>query len=107
MLVMAQIAAETHGYVGSDLAGLCQEAALLQIREKAETIDIEDSVIDADVLNSLAVTHADFRVSNIVLITHLLSVDDTVCMGVGRNYRWVVVSSSAHGSGGRNSSTSV
>ena len=61
--VVVQIAAETHGHVGSDLAGLCQEAALEQIRKKVDWIDIDDNAIDADVLNSLAVTHDDFRVS--------------------------------------------
>jgi len=60
-----QIASETHGHVGSDLAGLCQEAALLQIRSKVELIDIEDDVIDVHVLNSLSVSHEDFRVSSL------------------------------------------
>jgi len=64
-----QIAAETHGYVGSDLAGLCKEAALEQIRLKVGPVDIDDDAIEAEVLNSLAVTHTDFRVS-----TH-----DTLC----------------------------
>jgi len=49
--------------VGADLAGLCQEAALEQIRQKVAQVDVDDDVIDVDVLNSLAVTHANFRVS--------------------------------------------
>ncbi len=57
-----QVAAETHGYVGSDMASLCSEAALQQIREKMDLIDLEDETIDAEVLNSLAVTMDDFRV---------------------------------------------
>merc|ERR1719334_115126 len=48
------IAAETHGYVGSDTASLCSEAALQQIREKMDLIDVE-------VLDSLAVTMDNFR----------------------------------------------
>lgn len=56
-----KIAAETHGFVGSDLAALCSEAALQQIREKMDLIDLEDDQIDAEVLNSLAVTMDNFR----------------------------------------------
>lgn len=58
---LEQIAAETHGHVGADLASLCSEAALQQIREKMELIDLEDDQIDVDVLNSLAVTMDNFR----------------------------------------------
>jgi transitional endoplasmic reticulum ATPase len=45
------------------LAALCSEAALQQIREKMDLIDLEDDQIDAEVLNSLAVTMDNFRVS--------------------------------------------
>jgi len=55
------IAAETHGYVGSDVASLCSEAALQQIREKMDLIDLEEESIDAEVLDSLAVTMDNFR----------------------------------------------
>ncbi|XP_013780152.1 transitional endoplasmic reticulum ATPase isoform X1 [Limulus polyphemus] len=58
---LEKIAAETHGFVGSDLAALCSEAALQQIREKMDLIDLEDEQIDAEVLNSLAVTMENFR----------------------------------------------
>ncbi len=47
---------DTHGYVGADLAALCTEAALQCIREKMDVIDLEDEEIDAEVLNSMAVT---------------------------------------------------
>merc|ERR1712227_926484 len=60
-LDLEQVAAETHGHVGADLAALCSEAALQQIREKMDLIDLEDESIDAEVLDSLAVTMADFR----------------------------------------------
>lgn len=59
-----QVAQETHGHVGADLAALCSEAALQQIREKMELIDLEDDQIDAEVLDALAVTQEDFRVCN-------------------------------------------
>lgn len=58
---LEQIAAETHGHVGADLASLCSEAALQQIREKMDLIDLEDDKIDAEVLASLAVTMENFR----------------------------------------------
>merc|ERR1712130_905640 len=60
-LDLEQVAAETHGHAGADLAALCSEAALQQIREKMDLIDLEDETIDAEVLDSLAVTMADFR----------------------------------------------
>ena len=60
-MFLPQVAAETHGHVGADMAALCSEAALQQIREKMDLIDLEDETIDAEVLDSLAVTMADFR----------------------------------------------
>jgi len=39
---LEQIANETHGYVGSELAALRSEAALQQIRERMDIIDLED-----------------------------------------------------------------
>jgi len=58
---LEQVASETHGHVGADLAALCSEAALQQIREKMDLIDLDDDQIDAEVLNSLAVTMENFR----------------------------------------------
>jgi len=58
---LEQVAAETHGHVGADLAALCSEAAIQQIREKMDLIDLEDDTIDAEVLDSLAVTMENFR----------------------------------------------
>ncbi|XP_036952064.1 zgc:136908 isoform X2 [Acanthopagrus latus] len=58
---LERIAAETHGHVGADLAALCSEAALQAIRKKMILIDLEDESIDADLLNSLAVTMDDFQ----------------------------------------------
>ena len=61
-----QVAAETHGHVGADIAALCSEAALQQIREKMDLIDLEEDQIDAEVLNSLAVTMENFRVLHFI-----------------------------------------
>lgn len=55
------IAAQTHGFVGADMAALCTEAAMQCIREKMELIDIEGDSIDAEVLNSLAVNQDHFK----------------------------------------------
>ena len=35
---LEQIASETHGFVGSDIASLCSEAAMQQIREKVPSL---------------------------------------------------------------------
>ncbi|KEH39372.1 ATPase, AAA-type, CDC48 protein [Medicago truncatula] len=54
---LERISKNTHGYVGADLAALCTEAALQCIREKMDVIDLEDETIDAEILNSMAVTN--------------------------------------------------
>jgi transitional endoplasmic reticulum ATPase len=59
---LEKIASETHGFVGSDIAALCSEAAMQQIREKMDLIDLDDETIDAEVLDSLSVTMDNFRV---------------------------------------------
>ncbi|CAF0943223.1 unnamed protein product [Adineta steineri] len=56
-----EIGDKTQGYVGADLASLCSEAALQQIREKMHVIDLRDDTIDAEILDSLAVTQDNFR----------------------------------------------
>lgn len=55
------IASETHGFVGADVASLCSEAAMQQIREKMDLIDLEEETIDAEILDSLGVTMDNFR----------------------------------------------
>merc|ERR1719194_257203 len=58
---LEQLAKETHGYVGADLAALATEAAMQCIREKMDVIDLDDDEIDAEVLDSMAVSQAHFR----------------------------------------------
>lgn len=58
---MERISKDTHGYVGADLAALCTESALQCIREKMDVIDLEDDTIDAEILNSMAVTNEHFH----------------------------------------------
>lgn len=58
---MERVSKDTHGYVGADLAALCTEAALQCIREKMDVIDLDDEEIDAEILNSMAVTNDHFQ----------------------------------------------
>ncbi|XP_028217156.1 peroxisomal biogenesis factor 6-like isoform X1 [Glycine soja] len=58
---LERIAKDTHGYVGADLAALCTEVALQCIREKMDVIDLEDESIDAEVLNSMAISNEHFH----------------------------------------------
>ncbi|MBA0759887.1 hypothetical protein Gotri_022699, partial [Gossypium trilobum] len=58
---LERIAKDTHGYVGADLAALCTEAAFQCIREKMDVIDLEDESIDAEILNSMAVSNDHFQ----------------------------------------------
>lgn len=58
---MERVSKDTHGYVGADLAALCTESALQCIREKMDIIDLEDETIDAEILNSMAVTNEHFK----------------------------------------------
>ncbi|GKV04203.1 hypothetical protein SLEP1_g16397 [Rubroshorea leprosula] len=58
---LERIAKDTHGYVGADLTSLCTEAAMQCIREKLSLFDLEDEIIDAEILNSMAVTDQHFK----------------------------------------------
>jgi transitional endoplasmic reticulum ATPase len=57
---LEDLAANTHGFVGADLAQLCTEAALTCIREKMDLIDLEEETIDAEILESMAVSQDHF-----------------------------------------------
>merc|ERR1712093_752781 len=58
---LEKVSKGTHGYVGSDLAQCCNEAALQCIREKMDVIDFEDDTIDAEVMSQMAVTQRHFE----------------------------------------------
>merc|ERR1712196_500823 len=58
---LEQVAKESHGYVGADMAQLCTEAAMQCIREKMDVIDLDDDTIDAEVLDSMAVSMDNFK----------------------------------------------
>ncbi|CAM9774548.1 unnamed protein product [Chrysoparadoxa australica] len=57
---LEQVAKDTHGYVGADIAQLCTEAALACIREKMGDIDPEEESIPTELLGSLAITNKHF-----------------------------------------------
>ena len=58
-----EIAKQTHGFVGADIASLCTEAAMQCIREKMDIIDIDGGKIDAEILDDMAVTQSHFKVA--------------------------------------------
>lgn len=58
---LEEIASNTHGFVGADLAQLCTESALTCIREKMDLIDLEEETIDAEILDSMSVTQDHFN----------------------------------------------
>ena len=49
---LKQIVADTHSCVSSDLVALCLEAAMQQIQEKMDLIDLEEDTDDAEVSDS-------------------------------------------------------
>lgn len=57
------IAKQTHGFVGADIASLCTEAAMQCIREKMDLIDIDGDTIDAEILDSMAVSQSHFNIA--------------------------------------------
>jgi transitional endoplasmic reticulum ATPase len=58
---LGELAAGTHGFVGSDLEHLVNESAMNALRRRRPDIDLDAEAIDADVLESLDVTDADWR----------------------------------------------
>ena len=58
---LSAVAKTTHGFVGSDISSLCQEAALQCVREKMDMIDIDDDTIDAEILDAMCVTNEHFK----------------------------------------------
>ena len=58
---LEQIAKQTHGFVGADIASLSTEAAMQCIRERMDLIDIESDAIDAEILDAMSVTQEHFK----------------------------------------------
>jgi transitional endoplasmic reticulum ATPase len=60
---LENISKETYGFVGADIAQLCTEAAIQCIREKMESIDIDEDKIDDCILTSLYVNQSHFKLA--------------------------------------------
>ena len=56
---LVEVAKDTHGFVGADLAQLCLEAALGAVRE--QKIDVDAESLDPALLDALAVKHEHFN----------------------------------------------
>ncbi len=56
-----EMADNTHGYVGADLAAIAREAAMNGLRELIPEIDLEKKEIPAEILEKLKVTKNNFR----------------------------------------------
>ena len=55
------IAANTHGFVGADIAALCREAAMACLTRNLPYVDLDRGSIPVSVLNKLEVTMDDFQ----------------------------------------------
>ena len=58
---LAELARQTYGFVGADLAALTREAAIEAVRRIMPRLNLEDRSIPTEVLDSLAVTREDFQ----------------------------------------------
>eukprot|EP00520_Triparma_pacifica_P006446 CAMPEP_0118644108 /NCGR_PEP_ID=MMETSP0785-20121206/6756_1 /TAXON_ID=91992 /ORGANISM="Bolidomonas pacifica, Strain CCMP 1866" /LENGTH=841 /DNA_ID=CAMNT_0006535831 /DNA_START=108 /DNA_END=2629 /DNA_ORIENTATION=- len=54
------LARESHGFVGADVSQLCMEAALECIREKLPMVDMDASMVDKEILDSIVVSAKHF-----------------------------------------------
>jgi len=59
-LSMEEVAGNTHGFVGADLAALSREAAMVVLRRILPDIDLDKDEIPAEVLENLVVRKNDF-----------------------------------------------
>ncbi|MDO6414005.1 CDC48 family AAA ATPase [Sphingomonas sp. BIUV-7] len=56
-----ELARQTYGFVGADLAALAREAAIEAIRRIMPKLNLEEKVIPPEVLDTLSVTREDFQ----------------------------------------------
>ena len=54
-------AGNTHGFVGADIESLAKEAAMNALRRIQPEIDLETDEIDAEILEAIEITDADFK----------------------------------------------
>ena len=60
-VLIEEIARQTHGFVGADLAALAREAAIRALRRYLPEIDLETDEIPAEILEMMEVQARDFR----------------------------------------------
>jgi len=60
-VLIEEIARETHGFVGADLAALAREAAIKALRRYLPEIDLETDEIPQEILEMMEVQARDFR----------------------------------------------
>jgi transitional endoplasmic reticulum ATPase len=58
---LAELSRTTYGFVGADLAALTREAAIDAVRRIMPRLDLENSTIPPEVLDTLSVTREDFQ----------------------------------------------
>ncbi|MDD1675047.1 MAG: CDC48 family AAA ATPase, partial [Methanomicrobiales archaeon] len=58
---LRMLAAQTHGFVGADLAALAREGAIRALRRYLPDIDLKKDVIPPEVLEAIQVKGSDFR----------------------------------------------
>jgi transitional endoplasmic reticulum ATPase len=58
---LPQLARQTYGFVGADIAALVREAAIEAVRRIMPRLNLEEGTIPPDVLESLSVTAGDFE----------------------------------------------
>ncbi|MEN6609693.1 MAG: CDC48 family AAA ATPase, partial [Methanoregulaceae archaeon] len=58
---LEELAQQTHGFVGADLAALSREAAIRALRRYLPTMDLDAKEIPKEILDALKVTASDFR----------------------------------------------
>ncbi len=59
-VLLEDITASTHGFVGADLASLVREAAMRALRRYVPNIKLEEDVVPEDILESMIVEGGDF-----------------------------------------------
>ncbi|SMF63347.1 CDC48 family AAA ATPase [Allosphingosinicella indica] len=58
---LVQLAKQTYGFVGADLAALTREAAIEAVRRIMPKLNLEEGTIPPEVLETLSVTRSDFE----------------------------------------------
>lgn len=58
---LQELAARLHGYTGADIKALCREAAMKALRRCLPEIELEGERISPEILESMMITHRDFK----------------------------------------------